>query len=96
MCVHADKCVSVCVHVQGRQKNEKQATAPGGFVRDCLAFREKVVKVSGKRVKTRHVSVNSMKTRGEKAKAAGWQRELVLIQGRGNAGEGASQPREQN
>lgn len=34
-----------------------------------MAFREKVVKASGKRVKTRQVSISSMKTRGEKTKA---------------------------
>lgn len=59
----------MCVHVQGRQKNERQAAAPGCFVRDRLAFGEKAVKASGKRVKTRQVSISSMKTRREKAKA---------------------------
>lgn len=45
-----------------------------------LRIQGKVVKESGKKVKTRHVSINSIKTRGEELKAARRYRELMLIQ----------------
>lgn len=64
-----------------------------------LRIQGKVVKESGKKVKTRHVSINSIKTRGEELKSC------QAVQGvnahprrssRGNAGEGTLLPCKEN